>query len=93
MTFNRGEYQFPAVRERTMLTTVMMAPDRLNRQKKPDDLPPTNGDLRRVVQVIVNEFGGDTVAYYNSIRPESSRAQTESEHEEARIARRFAKST
>jgi len=55
-----------------------------------EELSPADARLEEVVRIIVNDFNGDTLAYFNSIRPSSP--FEESEEREAFIARRFAKS-
>lgn len=49
-------------------------------------------DANRVIRIIVKKFGGDTVAFFNSIKPDTIPDERKTEREEARLARRFAKS-
>ena len=43
----------------------------------PNELSETDASLKRVVDVIVTEFHGDTVAYYESIRANSESGTTD----------------
>jgi hypothetical protein len=58
---------------------------------------PTNGEsgadaaLKRVIDIIVHEFNGDTVAYFESVRPNESAKNEEIEKRAACIAQKFAK--
>jgi hypothetical protein len=52
---------------------------------------PEDEKLNRVMQIIVRKFGGDTVAFFNSIRPDSESEKNESEQAKSRIAATFAK--
>jgi len=63
-----------------------------DKRTKPADEPLTDdAGLRRAVQVIVNEFNGDTLAYFDSLRQNAPAHERESQEREARIASRFAK--
>jgi hypothetical protein len=53
----------------------------------------SDADLRRLIHTIVRDFKGDTSAYFESLKPNSSgRLPSPSEEEESRVARRFVKS-
>lgn len=74
-----------------MLGTVNMGTDRIRKTPAPPE-GDADSDLRNLVHIIVTEFNGDTSAYFDSIRPDVSGEEEESEKREARIARRFTKS-
>jgi hypothetical protein len=51
-----------------------------------------DAELRRLIKIIVNDFNGDTSAYFASLQGSSaSRADREREESESKITRRFAK--
>ena len=74
-----------------MLHSIVMKTDKRGTRPSHEPLPDDAG-LRRAVQVIVQDFNGDTSAYFDSMRRDVSAEEKESEEREARIAHHFAKS-
>lgn len=47
--------------------------------------------LRRIVQIIVHDFNGDSSAYFNSVMPARASA-SDADEQESKVAHRFTKS-
>lgn len=73
-----------------MLLPTVMKGSRVNRCHHLTDEIDEN--VSTIVHVIVNNFDGDTLAFFDSIRPDDSKERQAAEQNEANVARRFAKS-
>ena len=69
----------------------------LGHSTRDEETEDQDADLRRLLQIIVRDYDGDTSAYFDSLRNKesagSSQEESQQERESRRLARRFVKTS